>query len=58
MQNLVKLNFLDVVMFVKKAVKFGVIGVVFCGCANFSVTPVLDKSENACNLHWLLVIFR
>lgn len=50
MQNLVKLNFLDVVMFVKKAVKFGVIGVVFCGCANFSVTPVLDKSENACKI--------
>lgn len=50
MQNLVKLNFLDVVMFVKKVVKFGVIGAVFCGCANFSVTPVLDKSENACKI--------
>lgn len=31
MQNLVKLNFLDVVMFAKKAIKFGVIGAVFCG---------------------------
>ena len=50
MQNLVKLNFLDVVMFAKKAIKFGVIGAVFCGCANFSVTPELDKSENVCKI--------
>lgn len=55
MQNLVKLNFLDVVMFVKKAVKFGVIGAVFCGCANFSVTPVLDKSENACKIRAMAI---
>lgn len=55
MQNLVKLNFLDVVMFVKKVVKFGVIGVVFCGCANFSVTPVLDRSENACKIRAMAI---
>jgi lipoprotein len=55
MQNLVKLNFLDVVMFVKKVVKFGVIGVVFCGCANFSVTPVLDRSENVCKIRAMAI---
>lgn len=50
MQNLVKLNFLDVVMFAKKAIKFGVIGAVFCGCANFSVTPELQESKNSCKV--------
>lgn len=50
MQNLVKLNFLDVVMFVKKVVKFGVIGAIFCGCANFFVTPELQKSKNSCKV--------